>query len=166
MSKYADELGVLVWCSSSIRCASETEKSSTWQRDWDTATLIWWWLRLSTFLDFQTQADQGGGGEGGHYPWWHSYGWQTQIGASGSHYSVLLMGLPLLLYHKSTNCPFSVSTVCHHLSRFFVSIKELDGLSLHKEDIFAIYGDLSLDKYSNQISETPTPKFQSFLVAD
>ena len=57
-----------------------------------------------------------GRSEGGHYPWWHSYGWQTQIGASGSHYSVLLMGLPLLLYHKSTNCPFSVSTVCHHLS--------------------------------------------------
>ena len=44
-------------------------------------------------------------GEGGHYPWWHSYGWQTQIGALGNSRPT-----PLCITHGLvTVLPFSIS---------------------------------------------------------
>ena len=134
ISKNADELNVQVrlciFCyllCSLVQCtlysftwdrsASKTE-SSTWLTDWEATTLIefapwfggdWDWADFWIFRHRQMR------GEGGHYPWWHSYGWQTQIGASGCHHSVLLCH-SWAIATVSQKHKLPGSTVCHQLS--------------------------------------------------
>ena len=110
--------------------------------------------------------DRSRGRGGGHYPAGDTVTADTQKRHTDSNWRLRLPPLCPLSWVRhccsitkaqiAPSPPFQLFVIT---CRFFVSINQLDGWSLHEEDIWAISGDLGLKfgKWRNidQISETP-----------
>ena len=123
---------------------------------------------LVVWADFwiSRQRDRSRGRGGGHYPAGDTVTADTQKRHTDSNWRLRLPPLCPLSWVRhccsitkaqiAPSPPFQLFVIT---CRFFVSINQLDGWSLHEEDIWAISGDLGLKfgKWRNidQISETP-----------